>query len=139
MAEATAVTKIWMALKAAVGVASGGLPIAWPGQVFDPAGRAFLAVAETRGAPERRSLRGSDPHRLRGVLIIRLSVPAGSDQQPEVWREAAAEIGAQFPADRWLDFEGQRLRVRENAEVGTGYRDGGWWHIPVSIKWETSL
>lgn len=131
-------TRIWMALKGRVEEAAGDLPIAWPGQVFETS-EAFLAVSEVLGPAERRSLRGTDPHRARGTLAMRLSIPVRDTSAPEVWRERAAQIAAAFPADLWVEFQGQRVRIRENGDVLAGYQDGGWCHLPIQARWEAMV
>lgn len=136
MANPTTDSRIWQAIKAQVKVVSNGLPIAWPGEPFEAAGP-FLAVSEVMAPAERRSLRGADPHRLRGSLMMRLSVPLTDRQAPEVWRERAGQIAAAFPADLWLEFQGQRVRVRERASVTNAYQDVGWIHWVVQARWET--
>ncbi|MDB6454696.1 phage tail terminator-like protein [Falsirhodobacter sp. 20TX0035] len=138
MAEPTAATKIWLALKRQIEVAAGDIPVAWPGEAFEPTGT-FLAVSEVMTPAERRSLRASDPHRLRGSLLLRLSIPMSDKQEREVWREAAAQIATAFPADLLLEYDGQSVRVREKASVTGAYQDGGWWHQTVQVRYETSL
>lgn len=131
-------TRIWMALKGRVQEAAGDLQIAWPGEVFEASGP-FLAVSEVLAAPERRSFRGTDPHRARGTLALRLSVPVRDKFAPEVCRERAAQIAAAFPADLWLTFDGQRVRIREKGAVLAGYPDGGWHHWPLQVRYEAAL
>lgn len=138
MAEPTRETKIWQALKAQITAAATGLPTAWPGEPFDPAAP-YLAVSEVLTPAERRSLRGSDPHRLRSSLVLRLSAPLSDKQAPEVWRERAGQIAAAFPADLVLEFGGQRVRIRERASITSSYQDGGWHHWVVQVRWEASI
>ncbi|WP_435170827.1 phage tail terminator-like protein [Falsirhodobacter sp. 1013] len=138
MAEVTAATKSWLALKGQIVTAAGTLPVAWPGEAFAP-DSAYLAVSEVMTPAERRSLRAADPHRLRGSIILRLSIPMSDKQEREVWREAAAQIATAFPADLLLEYDGQSVRVREKASVTGAYQDGGWWHQTVQLRYETSL
>lgn len=138
MAEPTAATKIWLALKGQIANASGTVPVAWPGEAFEPTG-AYLAVSEVMTPAERLSLRGSDLHRLRGAVLLRLSVPLSDKKAREVWRETAAQIATAFPADLLLEYDGQSVRVREKASVTGAYQDGGWWHQTIQIRYETQV
>lgn len=138
MAEPTAATRIWLALKAHIATAAADLPIAWPGEAFDATGP-FLSVSEVMTPAERLSLRAADPHRLRGSILLRLSIPMSDKQPREVWRELAAQIATAFPADLLLNYDGQTVRVREKASVTGAYQDGGWWHQTIQIRHEARV
>lgn len=129
-------TAIWMALRSALKAFAGRAPVAWPAERFEPTpGMTFYAVAFT-AAPPRRVLLARGPHIRDGFLTVSHVAPQG---QPLEWHmQKAAEIVAAFPEDRWLEFEGARVRITRRGEIMPSYLDGAYMRTPVVIPWQAS-
>lgn len=123
---------IWEALRGRVESLPLSLPIAWPGSVYEPGAGDWLAVGRTT-QPPRRMLIARGPHDRIGTLTIAYCALIGGDSS---WYEKRAGlIAAHFPEDLLLPFGGLTVRIREASHVQEGYRDGGWWRVPVNVKW----
>lgn len=132
-------TEIWEALRARVETLPLSLPIAWPAALYE-AGKApwdsrepWLAVGYAK-QPPRRILIATGPHERVGTLTLAYCAPLGRDSS---WYEQqAGQIAAHFPEDLRLPFGSVTVRIREAPHVQDGYRDGGWWRVPVAIRWQ---
>lgn len=138
----TADTKIWLAIKEAIQLASGGLPIAWPGEKFDPPSTStgllpFLVVGDV--ATSRRVLIGSDgPQERTG--IVTLSYVAGLGYDTSWYIERASALLAGFPLDRGKVFQDVCVKWGNPPavpRVERGYRDDGYYRTPVIIPWRS--
>lgn len=135
-------TKIWGAIKEAIQLAAGGLPIAWPGAVFDPPKTAdgplpFLAVGDV--ATSRRVFIGSDsPQERTGIVTLSYVAALGYDAAWYIERASALLAG--FPLDRGKVFQGVCVKWGNPPavpRVERGYRDDGYFRTPVIIPWRS--
>lgn len=127
-------TAIWMALRSAFAAFAGRVPVAWPLETFEPTlDVPFYAVAFT-AAPPRRVLLARGAHIRDGFLTVSHVAPQG---QPLEWHmQKAAEIVAAFPEDRWLEFDGARVRITRRGEIMPPYSDGPYMRTPIVIPWQ---
>ena len=130
-------TKRWMAIKPRILLAAGDLPVAWPKTDFDPQNKAYLAVGRVTADKQRLTITAQ--HRQTFSLMLMLMSPISDRQPVEVPDEQAAEIGAQFPADLKLTYQGLTVRVMEDASVGDGFREGAWWQTPIRVRFDTTF
>lgn len=107
--------------------------VAWPGSIYAPSNKLFLTPTISFARPEKVTIseRASDR---RGIFMVRVAAPLGAAS--EVALQVASEIGQFFPADLPLRFNRIRFRVEGDAEVVGGYRDDGFWNVPVKINWQ---
>jgi len=130
-------TKIWMALRYRVETLDLAYPIAfaWPAGTFAPGSEPYIAVNNII-APPRRIIVGKGPHERTGTLTLVLVYPLTKGHAIEVMQDLAGQIAAQFPADAYMKFDGVDVRVVSSAHVQEGFRDAGWWRIPINISWQ---
>lgn len=137
---ATVETKIWMAIKEAIQAASGGLPIAWRDEQFQPPQTAtghlpFLAVGDV--ATVTRPLIGSSSVKEHtGIVTLSYVAPLGYDAAWYIQRASALLNG--FPLDRGSVFQGVCVKWGNPPAVpriDRGYRDDGYIRTPVIIPW----
>lgn len=137
-------TEIWIALRAQLETLDLSTPvwpqwpIAYPGSTYEPAGgRTFLAVGEVLAAPVRRVI-NRNVKDYSGSFMVAAVMPIGQD--PAVYREIGAKIASHFEGTIGC---GTFLRLTMMSSTGVtphslaGYRDGGWWRVPVNIPWRT--
>lgn len=131
-------TAIHKALQARIVRAAGALPIAWPGEIYEPGTtvdglpKSFISVGEDFAAPIRLTV-GEGPSDRRGSVTLTLCAPV---KHPLAWhRERAAQVGAAFKRDSCEAFGAVRVAFLEAPHVTAGYQDGAWWRTPVIIRW----
>ena len=134
---------IWLALKTRVDALSitSALwpvwPIAWPGSDYSPvSGKPFLAVGKVTAQPVRRVINQNISDRT-GMLMVSAVMPLGQDAA--VYEDVAGKIVDQFQGCIYRNGLTMRLMSASGvtAYPTDGYRDGGWWRVPVTIPWRT--
>jgi len=136
-------TKIWMALRTRIEAISPAIPTAWPAEVFTPpvdsgsvpAPLPYLSIGKVT-APPQRVLIGRGKHWHTGSVTIVRVAPLGPPE--EAHTEAAGKIAAHFPEDLLMPFMGVCVRVVSYPTVADGYRDGGYWRVPIIIPWRVA-
>lgn len=128
--------KIWLTWETALKAALTGLPIAWPNQMFDPAKVTDYWDVAIQSAPTERLEVNGRKALHKGMVICRHTSPHSSKAVLGVI-EKAGQLAEAFYQDRVLGYLDLRIRVTKAPEVLRGYRDGGYWHQPVRIQWET--
>ena len=123
---------IWMALKERVQL-SWAKDTAWPNDTYEPGSEPFLAVQFMPGRVVKVAFSEAESDRT-GVLLLRYVVQVGAAAQSQILYQAG-RIASFFASGTKLRFEGVCVRIDEDPEVLGGYRDGGYWHTPVRIKW----
>lgn len=133
-------TKIWLAIRGAVDAAVGGLPVAWPGEVFDPPKTAdallpFVAVGDV--VTVTRPLIGSNAAKeYSGIVTLSYVAALGYDASWYIERASALLSG--FPLDRGKSYQGVCIKWGNPPavpRVERGYRDDGYFRTPVLIPW----
>lgn len=137
-------TKIWLALRSRIDTLNAGnllwpgpWPVAFPGSDYEPrVGVPYVAVGRTTATPIRLEINRRVNDRA-GILTISAVMPLGLD--PAVYEEAGGLIAQHFGP--CIVFGGVTLTLMSAtgnvAHVVDGYRDGGWWRVPVNIPWRT--
>ena len=123
---------IWMALKQRVQLA-WAQHTAWPNETFEPTDEPFLAVQYMPGRVVKVTIDEPKSDRT-GVLLLRYVVQVGAATQSQVLYQAG-RIADFFASGVKVRFEDVCVRIDEDPEVLGGYRDGGYWHTPIRIKW----
>lgn len=133
---ATTETNIWLALRRRIeALPLPAMPVAWPAAIYEPTiGTPYLSVNNII-TPPRRIMVGKGAHDRTGTLTIVLVYPIGADVS--VSMEIAGNIAAHFPEDYCMAFGGVSVKCRTKAHVQEGYRDGGWWRVPINISWRS--
>lgn len=126
--------QIGAALKAKLAALSFAppIPVAWPNRDFTPAGFRYIA-AQIDGLPNDR-LTISGHHRISGVLIIGVVIPAGGGTGEA--DGIADAVAAHFPCDLRLTIASGALRITQEPSIRSGFRDGAYWRVPVTIPFE---
>lgn len=107
--------------------------IAWPASVFTPdIDQPFIGVGEAI-TPPQRMLVGNGSHERTGTLA--LSYVAALGHPVEVYRQAAGAIAGHFQAGLKMCYNGLTVHVTAAPQVQEGYRDNGWWRVPVIVSW----
>lgn len=134
MAEVS--TAIWMALKERIELIQGWA-IAWPAMSppYAPDGKThFLAVSITTAPPSRLFINRRNISARTGTLSISVMQPI---QEPavQIYNERAAKVAAHFdiPDNAPLVYDGVKVSAPEQPHVADGYRDNGYWRIPVNV------
>lgn len=133
-------TSIWMALKARIETLplSPPMPIVYPAQHYEPGAGGFLVLGEVIVAP-RRVLIDKPVHDRAGSITIVSVQPFGYDLT--VYKQIGGVIAEYFGSDKCARHNGVTVHFMSidgrTAHVDAGYRDGGWWRVPVIIPWRT--
>lgn len=130
-------TKIWLALKSRIDTLPFGWGVAWPGEVFRPAGNApFLRVGLVHAAPARQFIEYGDPHQRTGFLILTIVYPLNGAMTAQHFEQMAGTIAAHFPDGEEMTYDGLTVTVPEYPQMMGGYAEDSYWQMPVRIKWE---
>lgn len=136
---ATVETQIWLALEARVKtLPMMPMPIHWPGMDYTPGAVDFLDVADIYIAPRRMFINKNVNDRSGSIIISYV----GEIGQPSAYyRERGGIIANHFNSTIGLRYQTVCLSLMSDggnsAEVQAGYRDGGWYRVPVVIPWRT--
>lgn len=90
----------------------------------------------------RHFIGSSDPHQRPGLLLLTLCWPlskvgSGSGKtHRDAIREYAGQIGAHFPVDQPMDFDGVRVRVTKAPDVLGAYRDDAYLRTQVRVSYQ---
>lgn len=129
-------TKIWECLLQALEVARGSLPIALPGETFDPASSQYISVSDVVLEPTRTYIGEGQPYLREGILALTLRTPITLAYGYRKARHDAALIAGTLSDASRFNFQGVCVRVTSEPSVLTGFRDGSWWHQPINVSWE---
>lgn len=129
-------TKIFECLLLAIAKMSQGFDVAITGDGYVPSDDPFLSVAEVLAPSERQYISEGKPHLHSGVIAAVLRTPVGSDFDYRKARNDAAVIASRLSESSRFRFQGACVRISERPYIGTGYRDGGWYHQPINVSWE---
>lgn len=113
----------------------GEMPVAWSNRDFTPSGKRYLA-AQIEGIPNQR-LTIDGHHRIAGTLIVSAIIPAGGGTGEA--DGIADAVAAHFPCDLRLALTAATLRVTAMPSMRSGYLDGSYWRVPVTIPFEVLL
>lgn len=132
--SASTETSIWLALKSRVNTLSLTLPKAWPGQMFEVAGReGYLRIGRVSAAPARMMIANAEAHSREGFLIITLVYKLG--QAIEAYDQMAGNIAQHFIDGTTMRSGNVCVMVPSYPQVVEGYEDSGYWNVPVRIPW----
>ena len=137
-------TSIWLALRARITLAAGALPVAWPAETFTPPTSAtgvlpYLAVGDT--ATSRRFVISSAGIQERTGIVTLVYVDALGFPQ-EYYVQKAAGLLQSFPVDGEECFQSVCVRFGNGLavpRVERGYRDKGYFRVPVLIPWRCGV
>lgn len=128
-------TKILLAIKTRV-IESGITPVAWAGEPFEAKEAGYYEFSLQYAPPLRQVIFGRKSRRT-GLIMLRFSAAYGRLTQEVMTEHVANVLDTFFYMDsthRYLDV---CVRVTDAPTVMRGYRDGGYWHVPGRIEWET--
>lgn len=130
-------TQIWLALRSRIETLplTPKPPVAYPASSFTPGASAFIAVGLTVATP-RRVMIGAGEHDRSGTLTLSYADVIGKDYS--VYAEKAGQIAAHFAEDTAIRYGGACVKVVSAPQPQEGFRDQGWWRMPVVIRWTTS-
>jgi hypothetical protein len=129
-------TKIWLALKSRIDTLPFGWGIAWPGEVFRPAGNApYLRVGMVHAAPARKYVDNGNPYERTGFLILTIVHPLNGTMTAQHFEQMAGTIADHFRDDTKMHSCGLCVSVPEYPQSMGGYAEGGYWQMPVRIRW----
>lgn len=112
----------------------GAPSIAWEDVAFKPVtGQAYLQVNQLRNAPVDDSLT-SDMRRDRGILQVTVAHPAGGGKASAL--NVAHAVAQHFSYGLELPIAGAIVLIDSHPSIASGYPDGGWYRIPVSVSWQ---
>lgn len=129
--------KVWKALKDYL----EGYPdipmIAYGGQSFTPPddGDAYLIVDDVRFDAQRKYHNTDAPTWQTGNLAINVMVPLWYDTLQSA--EYVGRIADYFSQDTPMTYSDVTIKVSQQPTVsGAGYRDGGYFRVPLLVRWE---
>ena len=133
-------TKIYMAIRGAIEAASGGLPIAWRDEAFEPPKTAtgvlpFLSVGDV-ATVTRRLIGSSAPKEYTGIVTLSYVAALGYDAAWYI--ERASLLLAGFPLDSGAVYQGVCVKWGNPPavpRVERGFRDDGYIRTPIIIPW----
>lgn len=131
-------TSIWLALKSRV----DSLPLvfakAWPGQTFDiphayGLPQPFFRIGSVSAAPVRQMIADGKPHERVGALMVTLVHPLGQDVA--VYDQISDGVAGHFRDGTHMRYGAVCVTVTSYPDVQDGYKDNGYWTVPVRIPW----
>lgn len=130
--------KIWKALKTYL----EGYPtlpmVAYGGQSFDPpvsAETPYMIVDDVRFDAQRKYLGTNAPAWQTGNLAVHVMVPLSYDDIQSA--ECVGKIADYFVQDTPMTYDDITIKVSRPATVsGAGYRDVGYFRVPILVSWE---
>lgn len=137
-------TKIWLVMKGHIEALAGALQVAWPGSpLFAPPTSGgellpYLAIGTAAAAPQREVLAHRQPQRRIGVLTIVYVAPLGPPIAALI-EQAAAALVPHFREGTCIFYEDVNVEFTAEPAVQDGYRDDGYWRIPVTINWRARV
>lgn len=137
-------TKIWMAFKTHIEALAGSLPVAWPaGPVFVPPSvgsrlQPYLAVGTVAAAPQRQYIESRQKQKRTGVLTVVYVAPLVSAVAYHI-EQAAKLIVPHFREDTCIHYSDVSVQFTAEPAVQDGYRDDGYWRVPVTISWQARV
>lgn len=129
--------KIWKALKTHLEAYPSLPPVAYGGQSFDPPvdGGPYLIVDDVRFDAQRKYQNTDAPTWQTGNLTIGVMVPLSYDDLQTA--EYAGSIADYFAQDTPMTYGDVTVKVSRTPTVsGAGYRDDGYFRVPLVIPWE---
>lgn len=109
-------------------------PIAWEDVAYTPAtGKAYLQVNQLRNKPIEHGL-ALDVREDRGILQVTVVHPAGQGKVDAV--SLAQKVAEHFHIGLVLELGSHYLFLDAHPAIASGYPDGGWYRVPVSIAWQ---
>lgn len=137
-------TKIWLAVKGHITALAGTVPVAWPGSpLFTPPTSGgqlspYLAVGTVAAAPQRQVIAHRQPQLRVGVLTVVYVAPLGPDVAALI-EQAAKALVPYFREGTCILYENVSVEFTAEPAVQDGYRDDGYWRIPVTINWRARV
>jgi hypothetical protein len=130
-------TSLWLALRARVEALtlSPALPVAWPGEAFNPPLSGYLRMTWIPNMNRRLFMRGSDPHQR--LSLLQVDVFAKKNQPATVAIEIAGQVAAHFPADLRMAAYGVTARVTKAPEVAQPIEGDTHLMVPVTVSIQT--
>lgn len=134
---ATTENSIWFALRSRIEtIPLSPLPHrAYPGKDYEPTGADYLSIGGISLAPERRSVGPGSDERVGTLGIVYVAALGRYPQDFTYYLDKAGQIAAHFPKDLPLYHGGVKLQIMDTPHVQDGYREGAYWHVPVTIRW----
>lgn len=138
-------TSIWNALKVRVEALSPSIvpqtSVAYPKQVFDPPADStgmlpYIQVLYMPNQNERIMIPNGRKRRRLGILQLDVLEPIPRGLTAEQTIQQASLVAQHFPEGLVLRSGGVEVRIEREPDVGRGLEDGGYWRIPVSIRYE---
>ncbi len=122
---------IWEALKDHLDTISGGFPIVLPGEAYPTdADTAFIVVTDVRFGNVRLYIGSTADDQHGGALSLSVMVPLAWTHTEMLG--VAGIIREHFAKDMKLDG---LVEIVKAADIGTGYRDGAFNRLPVTVTW----
>jgi hypothetical protein len=109
------------------------LPVAWPNNTVEMT-RPYLRVDYMPNRTQRIGIKGSAPHRRRGIL--QLTVVAELNAGPDPALSIAGQVAEHFPTDLVLTYDGVSVRIFKAPDVLPAMKEDASWDVPVSIEYE---
>lgn len=109
------------------------LPLILPEEISIPKDSDYIDCSVTMAQPRRMFLASNKQHWRIGSLIMTCAFRLG--QKADVYLMEAQQIAEYFREGRCLQHGGLRVEVVNAPSIQEGYRDEGFWRIPVVIQW----
>lgn len=131
---------LWTALetRAKAYVATQLLPVSWPNKEFAPpdnAPQSYLRVRFLPNQNERLYLENQGPQWRRGILQFTILTPRNKGTTNT--RSIVDAICTYFPDGYVMEHNGVRVRVTMEPTEGSGFPDGSYWVVVLSIYYES--
>jgi len=128
--------KIWEALRTVLD--SMAVVAIYPGQDYEPViGTPFVDVTDMRLETNRRFVGSGDSVTYPGELQMVIVAPFTWTYTQRL--AIADQIKTVFPQGLRLYKDGVVIETDKEASVMTGFRDGAWWRIPVTLRWRATV
>lgn len=138
-------TKIWLTIKNHITATVGTLlAVAWPASpLFTPPAAEgellpYLAVGTVSAAPQRQFVEHGQPQLRTGVLTLTYVAPLGPPIAALI-EQAAKVITPHYREGSCIHYDNVGIEFPSDPAVQDGYRDDGYWRIPVTINWRARV
>lgn len=110
-------------------------PVAWPNSDYSPSeGIIFLSVDLLTASTSNIDLSYLENH----AGVYQVTVVAPAEQYKAESQALADKVADHFLSTRQLTYNGLTLKV-DTASFSTGFIDGAWYQIPVSIAYRAYI
>lgn len=111
-----------------------GLPVAWPGEAYQPPAGAYLKADWLPNRTSGDFMANDSTQEHMGLLQVTVMVPSGSNAQATATGHADS-IATHFARGTVIDLSGLRVRIDQPPSVAPAVIEQDRFGVPVTIRY----